>query len=312
MLRFLIIRPGALGDTLMLLPALGALTGRVSILFVGRRPGLEFIRPHVDQVMDLEGAGWHRLFSDTPDAEGLPVSAVDSVAAFFGDEDGTICRNLERLLPDARVHVFRSFPPKGEALHVAEYLARCLASTGLPVNSAACIEAVRYRGLCDHRPPPKGEQRIVLHPGSGSREKNHPAGFWIDLIYRLGREALFQDARCQLLIGPAEEPLYDWFSKQLGPGEAEIVPSWDRDLLLETLDRAALYLGHDSGVTHLAALRSVPTIALFKNSDVAQWMPLGPWVRVIESRNSLTDLADAVLEAAVALWPGRMGIFWDR
>jgi ADP-heptose:LPS heptosyltransferase len=59
-LDVLIIRPGALGDTLMLLPALSDLSDKAAITFVGRQPGLEFIRPYVHEAMDLETSGWHR------------------------------------------------------------------------------------------------------------------------------------------------------------------------------------------------------------------------------------------------------------
>jgi ADP-heptose:LPS heptosyltransferase len=59
-----------------------------------------------------------------------------------------------------------------------------------------------------------------------------------------------------------------------------------------------LYVGQDSGVTHLAAMIGAPTIALFRHSSVAQWRPLGPRVKVIEARESSPDLVEKVLKAA--------------
>jgi len=47
------------------------------------------------------------------------------------------------------------------------------------------------------------------------------------------------------------------------------------------LKKASLYIGHDSGITHLTAMLGIPTICLFKNSDPLQWAPLGPDVTVI-------------------------------
>ena len=55
--------------------------------------------------------------------------------------------------------------------------------------------------------------------------------------------------------------------------------------LSDKLSRARLYLGNDSGVTHLAAAMRVPTIVLFGPSNEAQWKPLGPGVRIIPSPN---------------------------
>jgi len=52
------------------------------------------------------------------------------------------------------------------------------------------------------------------------------------------------------------------------------------------LAEAALYIGNDSGLTHLAAATGCPTIALFGASDPAVWRPLGDHVRVIVSEVS--------------------------
>lgn len=296
--RVLIIRPGALGDSLMLLPALKDLEGKVRITLVGRQPGIGFIRPYVDSVMDLEGSGWHRLFMHTPDPKGLPVSDMDIAMAFFGDEGDLIRRNLEQSLPGAAIHLFRSFPCKGEAVHTAEHLARCLASAGLPVDPERCIRAAKKGVLCQERRRPERQKKIVLHPGSGSIQKNHPPAFWIDLMGRFRQDRKFMDFTCIVLLGPAEHSLYACIEAGLGSRNAEIVCSWDSDHLLRTLERASLYVGHDSGVTHLSAMRCVPTVALFKNSDPAQWAPVGPFVRLAHGRKPDPDLIDEILCAA--------------
>jgi heptosyltransferase III len=296
--RVLIIRPGALGDTLMLLPALTDLAGKVSVTVVARRPGLDIIRSCVDQAMDLEGEGWHRLFAGAPNENTLPVSNMDVATAFFSDEDGTIRRNLKRSLPGAAVHVFRSFPPREQNMHVAEYLARCLKTAGFPVDPARSMATVKGDGLCRGRRMPEGEKRIVFHPGSGSLEKNHPPGFWVDLATRFTRDAMFKDFKRMLLLGPAEKDLHPYFAANLESGDTEILLSWDTNLLLKTLDSAALYLGHDSGVTHLSAMRCIRTVALFRKENSVQWAPLGPFVRVIESQAPCQQLFEDILEAA--------------
>ncbi|MFO7600788.1 MAG: glycosyltransferase family 9 protein [Candidatus Desulfacyla sp.] len=300
MRRVLIIRPGALGDTMMLLPALNDLADKVIVTFVGRHPGLDFIRPHVDRAMDLEASGWHRLFMDTPDKGRLPVSEKDLkiTAAFFSDPDGVIRRNLQASLPHADVHVFRSFPMEGEDVHVAEYLARCLASAGLPVDPAQVVQGARDGALCQRAGFSATGKRIVLHPGSGSLKKNHPPGFWLDLISRLSKEAGFADLEPVLLLGPAEAPLHPYFKDAIEAGAIRSVLSEDRETLTRTLDEAILFLGHDSGVTHLSAMRCVPTVALFKHSDATQWGPLGPFVRIIETRDPGPGLLDHMLQAA--------------
>jgi ADP-heptose:LPS heptosyltransferase len=68
------------------------------------------------------------------------------------------------------------------------------------------------------------------------------------------------------------------------------------------LARAALYVGNDSGVTHLAAAWGAPTLALFGPTDPAQWAPLGPRVRTLRAPDGrMPSLGVAsVLEAARA------------
>ncbi len=50
------------------------------------------------------------------------------------------------------------------------------------------------------------------------------------------------------------------------------------------------YLGNDSGITHLAAMLGIPTIALFGPSDPAVWRPIGPDVEVIHVKCALEKL----------------------
>lgn len=73
--------------------------------------------------------------------------------------------------------------------------------------------------------------------------------------------------------------------------------------LLEVVSRllqCKCYIGNDSGITHLAALLGIPTVAIFGASDPANWRPLGPTVKVVRAMptHCMEQLAvDAVMEA---------------
>ncbi len=45
------------------------------------------------------------------------------------------------------------------------------------------------------------------------------------------------------------------------------------------------YLGNDTGITHLAAMLGMPTIAIFGPSDPVIWRPLGPQVEIIQAQD---------------------------
>ena len=72
---------------------------------------------------------------------------------------------------------------------------------------------------------------------------------------------------------------------------------------MAVLDEAILFIGHDSGISHLAAMMGAPTISLFKASDPVQWRPLGPSVRVIRDSISEDGLVATVMQTAVPFIP---------
>jgi heptosyltransferase-3 len=66
---------------------------------------------------------------------------------------------------------------------------------------------------------------------------------------------------------------------------------------MSLLTQSRLYAGHDSGITHLAAMLGTPTLAFFRSTSVIQWRPLGPKVRIVHGE----DCGPGVLEEALAM-----------
>jgi heptosyltransferase III len=291
-IRGAIIRPGALGDTLMLAPSLMGLHHRLPLTVVGRRPGLEFIRPFADLALDMEGGGWHKLFvaESTERVELLP-EGTDLVAAFFKDDRGWIKHRLEQFFPGIPVYVFPSVPPPGRAVHVARYVAECLASAGFPLDPDQAMRGAIAAPLFAPREKRTGSPYLVFHPGSGSPKKNHPPEFWLDLLVEL-RRAFSETLNPILLLGPAEEHVLPLFRERTEGLPILFCPP--RDTLLSLLGSASLYVGHDSGVTHLAAMCGTPTIALFRSSDVGLWHPIGPRVKVMDVPSPDAGLIDEI------------------
>ena len=116
--------------------------------------------------------------------------------------------------------------------------------------------------------PPRGVPRIrlsgprhgsiILHPFSGSAKKNWPLEHF--------RELAGQLANVEWTCGP-EERLDG--ARRFG----------DLAELARWISGARLYIGNDSGITHLAAAVDTPALALFGPTDPAIWCPAGAHVR---------------------------------
>ncbi len=274
----MIIRPSALGDTLLLAPALHQIADKAELTLLGRSPGIDFLRPFLYGCLDYEKGGWHRIFLEEPPSEDLTFPEVDRVICFLSDQAGEARRGLGRCLKGIPVFSFPPFPAEDQRMHVALYLASCLKESGLPVHPEEAVADARRRGVLGKGRPSGPGTGVVVHPGSGSREKNYPPEFWVDLIRGEYLE-VFQERI--LLLGPAEEEQYQYFSARVSGAGAEVITSPHKQGLVSLLKGARAYIGHDSGVTHLAAMLGVPTIALFRNSHPFKWAPLGPDVTVI-------------------------------
>jgi len=249
--------------------------------------------------VDYEGPEWHRLFLDKYDGHlSLTIPQVDCVVAFLNDPDGAVEKNLKSCLPSASIHLFPAFPPKGTETHAARYLAECLERAGLPAAPEEALEAARNRALLEREPTSIRQNKIVFHPGSGGRIKNHPPDFWLELIHESRKDPFLGGHDFTVLLGPAEKLLYSFFTEDLIPKNTKTLFSPEKEDLISLLGKASLYIGHDSGITHLSAMLGTPTIALFKKSSVSRWSPLGPAVRVIQSDEIYPNFIGRILKEA--------------
>jgi heptosyltransferase-3 len=101
-----------------------------------------------------------------------------------------------------------------------------------------------------------------------------------------------------MLIGPAEQARASG-PRLLDRPACRVLVERPLTEVAALLARCDLYVGNDSGPSHLAALTGAPTLALFGPTDPRRWRPLGPRVTVLR-RQPLEQLPVAeVLEAAL-------------
>ena len=117
---------------------------------------------------------------------------------------------------------------------------------------------------------------VVLHPGSGSARKNYPD--WTAVMARL-------EVRMPVCVlhGPADSAAIDGLVAAWPAGlpAPRLVRDPSLDELARLLGGATLYLGNDSGVSHLAAATGAPSVVVFGPTDPEIWKPVGPCVTAL-------------------------------
>jgi len=276
--NILVIRPGAIGDALLSFPTLHALRakyGAKRITFVSNASVLSLAQAWklADEVADFEQTCWSELFSTTGirDAElRAMLAATDMAICWLSDPDHLVETNL-RQAGVKKIVVAPGRPPENSFAHVAEYLA-----------STVKIPAKEVRRWHPSLPgAPKIGRTVAIHAGSGSERKNWAIASYAEIVKSLCQE------KCEviLLAGSAEEQKLAYLQRHLKPPAGLYRTLVNAPLLeiAQQLRQCRGYLGNDSGITHLAAMLGVPTVAIFgPGSRTSNWEPLGRHVSIIQ------------------------------
>jgi heptosyltransferase-2 len=159
-----------------------------------------------------------------------------------------------------------------------------------PLKRLAIFDAdsVPRLALSERRAPSSLQSNcIAIHPGSGSEKKNWAVEKWIELA----RQLLNSGASSLLIVGgEAESTKMEKFKNALPQRRAEFALNLALPTLAGRIASCSLFIGHDSGITHLAAAAGVPVIALWAETSPDIWKPLGDRVTVLRSSSGLRGL----------------------
>jgi ADP-heptose:LPS heptosyltransferase len=245
--RRLLIRPGAIGDFIVSLPALEHLCADYTEVWTtsANAPLVRF----TDRVESITAVGLDALEPGPSVLQRL--ASFDSIVSWYGANRPEF-RDAVSGLPFT---FHRALPEEGAALHAVDYY---LAQVG---------------ALPGRRPtlplPRRDEGFVAIHPFSGSPRKNWPLSRFRELAARL-------ECPVEWTAGP-EETL---------PGARRFENLWD---LAQWLATVTLFIGNDSGVSHLAAACGLPVIALFGTTDPRVWAPRGPHTQIIQAPGGVMD-----------------------
>src|SRR6266480_4290471 len=134
---------------------------------------------------------------------------------------------------------------------------------------------------------------VAIHPGSGSERKNWPVKNWIALSRSDGFPAV-------VISGEADESQTAQLEIAWKDRAVRFVRALPLPQLAAVLENT-IFLGHDSGISHLAAAAGANCVLLFGPTDSAVWAPKNKNVRVLSAPGGkLSNLEIARVEAAVA------------
>jgi ADP-heptose:LPS heptosyltransferase len=276
--RALIIFPGALGDFLCFLPALRTLSHDKGIDLLAHSEFADLV-PSSVRVGSLERYEIRRLFVPGCAQEKRLCDffrSYSSIFSWMGSGQTTFVQQLNEL-SQGRACVF-PFQPAQVGLHQSEYYLACIGDRPLEIGKVEIAlkpEAVAWSERYWQEHFLKGKPVMALAPGSGALEKNWPdAGFRAVADWWCRRTC----GAVVVILGPVEEERGDYTALRQG---AVIARSLNLGKLAALLARCDLYVGNDSGVSHLAAALGVVTAVLFGPSNPARWAPRGKNVTVV-------------------------------
>ena len=317
--KILILHPGALGDGLLSLPTirkLRRLNPRHKVIWYGHQ-GLGKVlltAGEVDAAHSFES-----FYSGNPwgmgSLRGLPVWPQcpdnDLVIAWMNDDDGFWTSYAAQL--GYTQSFFRS--PKDFSIssrHMVERYAEAIASlSGL--GGPFIPEDLRvlqlpkgnhtelFGSLWSNSPSP--ELFILLHPGSGSGQKCVSTKNFSTFARVLLRKF---PGKVGFIGGPADSTFLDPILSSLSDLDPPVFQHLDLVTVCRLFNCVRLYIGHDSGLSHLAAGCGTHSLLLFGPTDPEVWAPRGTHVRICREQE-LNFSSEGLVELVEELLPEQLG-----
>ncbi len=299
----LVIRPGALGDTILTLPLLRTIRARhpdAKVIFLATGAYKSLV-PREIEFHPIDGMEWLWLFGAERDARSADVSRWEGAYVVLAKPD-TMVSHLRRGGLN-RIHHTTSIPSPGrhlvETIHeglglpIPPRAAALLRETGTPRQKQSWPSATTRHesALSTSQEPSEGSEPtdipglfevpprrppcelLWIHPGSGGARKCLPLAEMARLCLVL-REAAGWDL--VITLGEADSFVkLDPAWKILARTAARVLESQPLDKLATELGRSSAYVGNDSGISHLAAAFGIPSLIFYAATDPVCW---SPWV----------------------------------
>ncbi|NWF74924.1 MAG: glycosyltransferase family 9 protein [Nitrospirae bacterium] len=283
------IHPGSLGDVFLAVSAMIRLRARFpnyNLVLCAEDQAAKLLLACgiIDAWASVEGLVCAGLFVGADQSTGQVqrwLEHCDLAVAWMRDLDGKLSETLKAI--GAREVIVRSpFSAAIQATHQRDRFLEAIneaPSDGEQGVLLAVTEPVYQlgRACLEEHGVMTGGPLVVIHPGSGSVHKCVSPE---TLAYVAGVVQTF-GAISVVLEGPADrEPVERLLHLCVNP--PIVLRSRDILTVAGVLSQTRLFVGQDSGVTHLAGLMGVRTVALFGPTDPDRWAPQGTHITVVQ------------------------------
>jgi heptosyltransferase-3 len=311
--RILVIRGGAIGDFILTLPALKSLReaypdAHMEILGYKHIAALAENRFYAQAIRSIEYGPLSRFFaanSELPAELGSYFASFDLIISYLYDPDRIFENNLRRCGAENLLCGPAKIAEAGG--HAAWQLAQPIEKLGVKVRdlSEKIFLSREDRLFGEEFFRNSSPPTIAIHPGSGSAKKNWPVQNWIELFSNngvlLGDDLVCKWKRSGLVVvsGEADEAhvgqlKYCWKGR-----EVRFVKNLPLPRLAAVLS-STIFVGHDSGISHLAAAAGANCLLLFGPTDPNIWAPNNENVLVLRAQSGrINELDIASVRAAL-------------
>jgi heptosyltransferase-2 len=284
--KILVIRGGAIGDFILTLPAIAALRRQfpdayIEVLGYPHIIQLAVAGGLVDRARSIDARPLAAFFARSGPLEEDWIdyfSEFDLIVSYLYDPDQIFRTNIARCTP-AQFLVGPHRAQDKSDVHAAKVYLQ-------PLERLAIFDADPVPRLSVSTPSVTRNQ-LALHPGSGSESKNWPEAQWADLLQHLVHAT---DFNLLLVGGEAEGERLQRLAAALPPARTRVAQSLPLSELAGLLQGCTAFIGHDSGISHLAAALGLPGVLLWGDSAERVWRPPSEKMKVLRDPGGLGSL----------------------
>jgi heptosyltransferase-3 len=286
--KILVIRGGAIGDFILTLPALAALRKQfpqthLEVLGYPHVASLAQLAGVADAVRSIEAratAGFFARRGLLDAALGEYFASFSIILSYLYDPDGIFRDNVARVSKAQFIHGPHR-PKETEPEHATEVFLK-------PLQRLAIFDAEPSPRLrLEIKSQAGAAPLLAVHPGSGSETKNWPEVRWAELLKRIAAET---DWTVLLVGGEAEGERLQRLSSLIPIERLQVALHQPLPELAGRLARGRAFLGHDSGITHLAAAVGLPGVALWGETNAGIWRPRSEVFELLRAEQGLARL----------------------